>query len=108
MAGDDFSDTDVPKDFNVISRNRAIALCDDVRLGTQAQHIAAVEIAIVRPARASHRPRLCGCHDDAQGVSQMWLFSLYEFWRTWRQRAAQLLQVAEQHQRTRPESRRRF
>jgi hypothetical protein len=46
MVDDEFSATDVPKDFSVISWYRSIPLCDDVWLGMQAQHLAAVEIAI--------------------------------------------------------------
>src|SRR5215469_15178511 len=46
---DDFTETDVPKDFSVISWYMKIPLCDDLWLGMQAQHIAAVEIAIIRP-----------------------------------------------------------
>lgn len=108
MADDDFSDTDVPKDFSVISWYRTIPLCDDVWLGMQAQHIAAVEIAIIRPLELHTAQRIFneeGYGDvmmALNGVSQMWLFSLYEFWRTWRQRAAQLLQLAEQYQKTKP------
>jgi hypothetical protein len=32
----------------------------------------------------------------------MWLFALYEFLRTWRQRATQLLQLADQYSKTKP------
>jgi hypothetical protein len=46
MTDEDFSDTDVPKDFSIISWFMSIPLCDDVWLGMQAQHIAAVEIGI--------------------------------------------------------------
>jgi hypothetical protein len=42
------------------------------------------------------------------GVSQMWLFSLYEFLRTWRQRATQILQLAEQYAKTLPRKQKAF
>jgi hypothetical protein len=114
MADDDFSETDVPRGFSVISWYRNIPLCDDVWLGTQAQHIAAVEIGIVRPLEL-HTARKLFQEESAtdlllalNGVSQMWLFSLYEFLRTWRQRAKQLLKLADQYAKTKPAKRKAF
>lgn len=51
MTEDDehFSETDVPRDFNIISWFMGIPLCDDTWLGMQAQHVAVVEIGIIRP-----------------------------------------------------------
>ena len=77
-------------------------------LGMQAQHIAAVEIGIIRPLELHTARKIFneeGYGDlmlALNGVSQMWLFSLYEFLRTWRQRATQLLQLADQYARTKP------
>jgi hypothetical protein len=111
---DDFSETDVPKAFSVISWFMTIPLCDDVWLGMQAQHIAAVEIAIIRPLELHTAQRIFNeeAYGDVMmalnGVSQMWLFALYEFWRTWRQRATQLLQLADQYAKTKPVKQKAF
>src|ERR1700692_1019495 len=108
MTDDEPSDTDVPANFSIITWFMGIPLCDDVWLGMQAQHIAAVEIGIIRPLELHTAQKIFneeGYGDvmmALNGVSQMWLFSLYEFWRTWRQRAAQLLQLAAQYQKTKP------
>jgi len=114
MSCDDFTDTDVPKDFSVISWVMGIPLCDDVWLGMQAQHIAAVEIGIIRPLEL-HTARKVFNEEGygdlmlaLNGVSQMWLFSLYEFLRTWRQRATQLLKLANQYSRTKPVKQKAF
>lgn len=101
-----FTETDVPRNFSVIAWYRSIPLCDDVWLGMQAQHIAAVDIAIIRPlelhtARALFNEEgIADLMMALNGVSQMWLFALYEFLRTWRQRAKQVLQHADQYSRT--------
>jgi hypothetical protein len=50
---DEFSETDVPKNFSVISWFMTIPLCDDVWLGMQAQHIAAGRISAMRQSRKS-------------------------------------------------------
>src|SRR5689334_19321005 len=106
MADDELSDADVPANFSIINWFMSIPLCDDVWLGMQAQHIAAVEIAIIRPLELQTAQKVFngGSYGDVMmalnGVSQMWLFSLYEFWRTWRQRAKQLLDLADQYTKT--------
>ncbi len=111
---DEFSETDVPKDFSVISWFMKIPLSDDMWLGMQAQHIAAVEITIIRPLEL-HTARKIFNEESyvdvmmaLNGVSQMWLFALYEFWRTWRQRATQLLQLADQYDKTLPRKKKAF
>jgi hypothetical protein len=110
----EFSETDVPKGFNIISWYMGIPLCDDTWLGMQAQHIAAVEIGIIRPLELQtariifNEERYGGIMMALNGVSQMWLFSLYEFLRTWRQRATQLLQLAEQYAKTLPRKQKAF
>jgi hypothetical protein len=114
MTDDDFSDTDVPKDFSIISWFMSIPLCDDVWLGMQAQHIAAVEIGIIRPLELHTARKIFNEEGYADvmmalnGVSQMWLFALYEFLRTWRQRAMQLLQLADQYAKTKPAKQKAF
>src|SRR5712672_2735091 len=114
MADDDSPDTDVPKDFSIISWFLSIPLCDDMWLGMQAQHIAAVEIGIIRPLELHTARKIFNEEGYADlmmalnGVSQMWLFALYEFLRTWRQRGTQLLQLAEQYTKTKPAKQKAF
>lgn len=114
MTDDEFSETDVPKDFNILSWFMKIPLCDDTWLGMQAQHIAAVEIGIIRPLELHTAQTIFAEEPYADvmmalnGVSQMWLFSLYEFLRTWRQRATQLLKLAEQYAKTKPAKQKAF
>jgi len=106
MTDDQLSDTDVPANFSIITWFMGIPLCDDVWLGMQAQHIAAVEIGIIRPLELHTAQKIFNeeSYGDVMmalnGVSQMWLFSLYEFWRTWRQRAKQPLDLADQYAKT--------
>jgi hypothetical protein len=108
MTDNELSETDVPNDFSVISWFMSIPLCEDIWLGMQAQHIAAVEIGIIRPLELHIARKIFneeGYGDvmmALNGVSQMWLFALYEFLRTWRQRASLLLQLADQYAKTKP------
>jgi hypothetical protein len=97
---------DVPKDFSVITWAGTIPMCDDLWLRMQAQHIAAVDIGIVRPLEL-HTARKIFNEEGyldvmmaLNGVGQMWLFALYEFLRTWRQRAKLVLKLAEQYSAT--------
>ena len=75
----EFSETDVPKGFNIISWYMGIPLCDDTWLGMQAQHIAAVEIGIIRPLELQtariifNEERYGGIMLALNGVSQIWL-----------------------------------
>jgi hypothetical protein len=114
MTDDELSETDVPNNFSVISWYMSIPLCDDMWLGMQAQHIAAVEIAIIRPLEFHTARKIFNeeAYVDVMmalnGVSQMWLFALYEFLRTWRQRATQLLQLADQYSKTKPMKQKAF
>ncbi len=115
MTDHELSDTDVPKNFSIISWFMGIPLCDDVWLGMQAQHIAAVEIGIIRPLELHTARKIfdeekgdSGLMMALNGVSQMWLFALYEFLRTWRQRATQLLQLADQYAKTKPPKQKAF
>jgi hypothetical protein len=105
---EELSEADVPRNFSVLAWVMTIPLCDDLWLSMQAQHIAAVEIAIIRPMELEAARTIFAEEPYAHimlplnGVSQMWLFSLYEFMRTWRQRANKILKLANQYQRTKP------
>lgn len=105
---------DVPPNFSVIAWAGTIPLCDDLWLRMQAQHIAAVDIGIIRPLELQTARRIFNEEGVADvmlalnGVSQMWLFSLFEFLRTWRQRAKQILTLADQYTRTKPSKQAQF
>ncbi len=93
------------KDFNLHTWYATIPMTDDIYLGLQAQNIARVEMSVVR---RWEREVLDEQEDDPgsyQGpkyrelmaLSQMWIFCLYEFLRTWRQRARALMQFEEKY-----------
>jgi len=112
---DRFTDTDVPRDFSVISWAGTIPLCDDVWLRMQAQNLAAVDISIIREMELEAL-RVHGREERTplevlvplSALSQMWVFSLYEFLRTWRRRAEQIMQIADQYVRTKPEKKAKY
>jgi hypothetical protein len=110
----DFTDTGVPKKFNVIAWASGITLCDDLWMRMQAQNIAVVDIAIVRPMELealcaySREERIGELSMPLSALSQMWIFSLYEFLRTWRRRAEQILEIADQYVRTKPDKQAKY
>ena len=93
------------KDFNPHTWFATIPMTDDVYLGIQAQNIARVEMNVVRRWEREvldeqaadpgnyHGPK----YRELMALSQMWVFGLYEFLRTWRQRARLLLQFEEKY-----------
>ncbi len=89
-------------EFNIFSWSRQIPFCDDIWLGMQARNIALVDMGILRPmeadALASYMERERTPVDilmPLSALSQMWVFSLYEFLRTWRQRADYLIKFSD-------------
>ena len=98
-----------PEEFNLMSWSMALPLGDDVWLGMQARNIAIVDQVFLRPLELE-AIQAYAQNDRTPGqilyplsaLSQMWVFSLYEWLRTWRTRAHQLLQLAEQHRSTKP------
>jgi hypothetical protein len=93
------------KDFDLHIWYATIPMTDDIYLGLQAQNIARVEMSVVR---RWEREVLDEQEDDPgsyQGpkyrelmaLSQMWVFGLYEFLRTWRQRPRALIQFGEKY-----------
>lgn len=86
------------KDFNLHTWFATIPMTDDVYLGLQAQNIARVEMSVMRPYESKALDEHHTDPSDLQGptarelsaLSQMWVFGLYEFLRTWRQRARAL------------------
>jgi hypothetical protein len=87
--------------FNIFSWSRDIPFCDDdLWLGMQARNIAMVDMAIIRgieaEALAAYMERERTPSDillPLSALSQMWVFSLYEFLRTWRQRARAIIKI---------------
>ncbi|MGB5086079.1 MAG: hypothetical protein WBO09_16100 [Methylocystis silviterrae] len=87
--------------FNIFTWSSEIPFCmDDVWLGMQARNIAVVDLTIIREiegqALAAYMERERTPSDillPLSALSQMWVFSLYEFLRTWRQRARAIVRI---------------
>src|SRR4029077_11514608 len=89
------------KPWNMFAWRFGIPLCDDLWLGMQAQNIAVVD----RIVRIFEREALEEFYKNDRfsmdslyplnAMSQVWVFSLYEFLRTWLQRASKLIGYAE-------------
>lgn len=89
-------------EFSVYQWVATIPLCDDLWLGMQAQNVAIVDMTIMR--HIEHDALEEYFKDDSfsmptlqvlSALSQMWIFSFYEFLRTWRQRARTLTGFAD-------------
>jgi hypothetical protein len=93
------------KDFNLHTWYVTIPMTDDIYLGLQAQNIARVEMSVMRPWESAVLGEQEADPGSYQGskyrelmaLSQMWVFGLYEFLRTWRQRARLLIQFEEKY-----------
>ena len=92
------------QNFNVYSWSSGIPLCDDVWLGMQLRNIAIVDFGFIRPIEREAIARFVA--NDKIGmdvliplsaISQMWVSSLYEFLRTWRQRADLIIKVSDKY-----------
>jgi hypothetical protein len=89
-------------DFNIFAWSDTIPLCEDLWLGMQARNIAIVDLSVIRQVECEAVAEFHE-HDRTplptlmmlSALSQMWTFSLYEFLRTWRQRARELLATAD-------------
>jgi hypothetical protein len=89
-------DDDVPQ-AGIAEVLRALPLCDELYLGMQAMNIDVVDQFL----EAQESRLLTEYMEDERtpfptvmfvsALSQMWVFALYEFLRTWRQRARDLL-----------------
>jgi hypothetical protein len=87
--------------WNMFAWRSGIPLCDDLWLGMQAQNIAIVD-RIVRHFEQTaleefYRNDRFSIDDlyPLSAMSQVWVFALYEFLRTWLQRASKLIGYAE-------------
>lgn len=124
MANAETDDAELPEpppppaggnQFNIYTWSDSIPLCDDLWLGMQARNIAMVDMSIVRgieeEALEAYMERERTPVDilmPLSALSQMWVFSLYEFLRTWRQRADSLLAIAAKYGALPPEEREAF
>jgi hypothetical protein len=87
------------KNFNLHTWFATIPMTDDVYLGLQAQNLARVEMSVVRRYESKALDEQHADPGSFQGpiyrelmaLSQMWVFGVYEFLRTWRQRATELI-----------------
>lgn len=89
-------------DFNLLLWSSKIPLCDDLWLGMQARNIAMVDFGVLRGIEADAAKAYIERERTPSDIllplsalSQMWIFSVYEFLRTWRQRAKEILETAE-------------
>lgn len=92
------------QDFALYRWVAEIPLCDDLFLSMQAQNIALVDLLVLRQMEHDLLEHYYA-NDDRMpldramlvgAMSQMWIYYLYEFLRTWRQRAQELIDAAEE------------
>ena len=102
--------TDVP-DIGIAQALRTLPLCDELYLGMQAMNIEIVdgfldhqEAHLLSEYMEKERtPTMTALYVSA--FSQMWVFAVYEFLRTWRQRARAIVRWAKELQRLPDEER---
>lgn len=93
------------KDFDLQAWPATIPMTDDMYLWIQAQNIARVEMSVLRRWESEVLDEQEADPGGYQGpkyrelmaLSQMWVFGLYEFLRTWRQRADLLMRHEENY-----------
>jgi hypothetical protein len=87
--------------WNMFAWRFGIPLCDDLWLGMQAQNIAIVDRIVRHFEHAAleefYRNDRFSIDDlyPLSAMSQVWVFALYEFLRTWLQRASKLIGYGE-------------
>jgi hypothetical protein len=94
----------LPQDFTLYRWVGSIPMTDDVYLGMQAQNIAIIDMTMLRPLEEMALDEFFSDADHVSGptlsklsaLSQMWVFALYEFLRTWRQRARTLIRFEDE------------
>jgi hypothetical protein len=101
-------------EFNLFTWSMGVPLCDDLWLGMQIRNIALVDMAIIRKMETDMLNRYFELDRTPpelmvlSGISQMWVFSLYEFLRTWRQKAKHIIKVADEYETVQPRKREKF
>ncbi|WP_139792969.1 hypothetical protein [Pseudophaeobacter leonis] len=89
-------------EFNLMRWSSTIPLCDDLWFGMQVRNIAIVDFTVLRGIESEAAQAFIERERTPTDIllplsalSQMWIFSVYEFLRTWRQRAKQIIEAAE-------------
>jgi hypothetical protein len=103
------------ENFSIMSWSMAVPLCEDVWLGMQLRNIAIVDLVVLRDIEQQAVQSYFE-HDRVDGntlmllsaTSQMWVFSLYEFMRTWRSKAKHILKAAAEYETVAPRKRAKF
>jgi hypothetical protein len=101
--------------FNMFSWSQEIPFCDDLWLGMRARNIPLVDLGILRPMEEQALEAYIETERTPSDIlmplsalSQMWIYSLYEFLRTWRQRANYLLRLSGDYNAAKSEDRDAF
>jgi hypothetical protein len=92
------------QDFTLYGWVHSIPMTDDVYLGMQAQNIAIIDMTMLRPLEEMALNEFFSDADRVSAptlsklsaLSQMWVFALYEYLRTWRQRARTLIRFEDE------------
>jgi hypothetical protein len=101
--------------FNMYTWSSTIPLADELWLGMQARNLALVDMGWLRPMEAQslalyfehmRTPSMELTFQSA--VSQMWIFALYEFLRTWRERSTHLIKLADEYKTVQPRKQAKF
>lgn len=103
------------ENFSIMSWSMAVPLCEDVWLGMQLRNIAIVDLVVLREIEQQAVQSYFE-HDRVDGntlmllsaTSQMWVFSLYEFMRTWRSKAKHILKTAAEYETVSPRKKAKF
>jgi hypothetical protein len=103
------------EDFHLMQWSMGIPLCEDVWLGMQLRNIAIVDLGVLRDIELQAMQSYFA-DDRVDGnilmllsaTSQMWVFSLYEFMRTWRSKAKHILKTAVEYQTVAPRKKKKF
>lgn len=92
-----------------------VPLCDDLWLGMQLRNIALVDLGVIRNIEAEALEEYFRTERTPtqilmvlSGLSQMWIFSLYEFLRTWRQKAKHIIATAKEYETVAPRKKAKF
>ncbi|WP_050400014.1 hypothetical protein [Bradyrhizobium embrapense] len=102
------------KEFDLLKWSSGIPLCDDVWLGMQARNIAIVDLDVVRVIESNVLEEYFKEDQTPtgmmllSGMSQMWIFSVYEFLRTWRAKAKHIIKTADEYVTVKPSKQEKF
>ena len=103
------------KKFELLAWSGGLPLCDDLWLGMHARNVALVDQAMIRDIENAvlegfyeHEKVPMDLFMPLAALSQMWVFSLYEFLRTWRQRTKELIKLGDEYQGLREAERKAF